>query len=44
MLKNSCSSGITPGAYYIIAVSDANGVVSETSETNNTKSKAITIN
>ncbi|MBI4685329.1 MAG: SBBP repeat-containing protein [Nitrospirae bacterium] len=36
-------SGIS-GAYYIIAVSDAGSVVVETSETNNTKYKAITIN
>ncbi len=34
---------VTPGAYYIIAVSDAGSVVVETNETNNTKYKAITI-
>ncbi len=38
------SLGITAGAYYIIAVSDANTVVVETSETNNNKYKMITIN
>ncbi|MBI4684170.1 MAG: VCBS repeat-containing protein [Nitrospirae bacterium] len=37
-------SGIATGAYYIIAVSDANKIVTETSETNNNKYKTITIN
>ncbi|RJQ51146.1 MAG: hypothetical protein C4526_10830, partial [Nitrospiraceae bacterium] len=32
------------GAYYIIAVSDADGVVAETNETNNSKEKAIIVN
>ncbi len=36
-------AGIT-GAYYIIAKSDADGVVAETNETNNNKYKLITIN
>ncbi|MBI4685607.1 MAG: choice-of-anchor D domain-containing protein [Nitrospirae bacterium] len=35
---------VSPGTWYIIAVSDADGVVVETSETNNNKYKAITIN
>jgi subtilase family serine protease len=34
---------VTPGAYYIIALSDANNAVVETKETNNKKTKAITI-
>lgn len=37
-------SGISAGSYYIIAVADANKVVIEASETNNTKNRAITIN
>jgi len=38
------SAGLSAGSYYIIAVSDANGVVTETSGTNNNKIKSITIN
>ncbi|MBI5408522.1 MAG: M6 family metalloprotease domain-containing protein [Nitrospirae bacterium] len=37
-------SGIATGAYYIIARSDANGVVAETNEANNNRYRAITIN
>jgi subtilase family serine protease len=37
-------SGIATGAYYIIAKSDADGVVGETNETNNNRYRAITIN
>ncbi len=37
-------SGIATGAYYIIARSDADGVVAETNEANNNKYRAITIN
>jgi subtilase family serine protease len=37
-------SGITAGTYYIIARADADGVVTETIETNNYKNKAISIN
>lgn len=37
-------SGIAAGAYYIIARSDADGVVAETNEANNNKYRAITIN
>jgi subtilase family serine protease len=33
----------TPGAYYIIGKADAEGVVSETSETNNTSYRSISI-
>ncbi len=36
--------GIAAGTYYIIAVSDADAVVTETSETNNNKYKLIAIN
>jgi hypothetical protein len=36
--------GTAPGLYYIIAVSDADGAVPETSETNNTRSLTIKIN
>jgi uncharacterized membrane protein len=36
-------SGVITGNYYIIAVSDADNVVIETIETNNSKSKSITI-
>jgi subtilase family serine protease len=35
---------LSAGIYYIIAVSDADGVVAETSETNNNRIKSITIN
>jgi subtilase family serine protease len=37
-------SGITTGPYYIIALTDDGNVVVETNETNNKKTKAITIN
>ena len=37
-------SGIAKGAYYIIALADDGNVVAETNETNNNKTKAITIN
>jgi subtilase family serine protease len=37
-------SGTAAGLYYIIAVSDADNAVPETSETNNTRSLAIRIN
>jgi subtilase family serine protease len=36
--------GTTPGVYYIIAVTDADGTVTETSEANNTRSLVIRIN
>jgi subtilase family serine protease len=36
-------SGTPGGSYYIIAKADGNGVIPETSETNNTKSKSIKI-
>ncbi len=37
-------SGIATGPYYIIALTDDGNVVAETNETNNKKTKAITIN
>ncbi len=37
-------AGTAPGLYYIIAVSDADGAVTETTETNNTKALTIRIN
>ena len=37
-------AGTAPGLYYIIAVSDADNAVAETTETNNTRSVAIRIN
>jgi subtilase family serine protease len=36
-------AGTAPGSYYVIAQSDADGVVNELVETNNLKSRAITI-
>lgn len=36
-------AGTPAGAYYIIAVSDAGGVVAESSETNNSRNKSITV-
>jgi subtilisin family serine protease len=36
-------AGITSGTYYIISRADADGVVSEANESNNNKSKSITI-
>ena len=36
-------AGTPPGPYYLIARADANGVVAETSEADNTVAKAITI-
>ncbi len=37
------SAGITSGTYYIISRADADGVVTEANESNNNKSKSITI-
>ncbi len=37
-------AGTALGSYYIIAVADSGGVVAEISETNNTRSRSITIN
>ena len=37
-------AGTVPGVYYLIAVSDADGVVAETAETNNSRSLIIRIN
>src|SRR5439155_1455531 len=37
-------SGTAPGTWYLIAKADANSNIPETSESNNTKSRAITIN
>ncbi|MBI4684941.1 MAG: peptidase S8, partial [Nitrospirae bacterium] len=47
--SNALSASLTlpvvnPGQYYIIAVSDADVAVTETSETNNNKTKIIMIN
>ena len=36
-------AAVTPGAYYIVAKADADGVAPETSETNNTYARAIQI-
>ena len=35
--------GTTPGTYYLIAVADGDAAVAETSETNNTRARAITV-
>jgi len=37
-------AGTAPGIYYLIAVTDADGVVAETTESNNTRSLVIRIN
>ncbi len=37
-------AGTAPGTWYLIAKADANSSIPETSESNNTKSRAITIN
>ena len=36
-------AGTPPGSYYLVARADADGVVAEASEVNNTWSRAITI-
>jgi subtilase family serine protease len=36
-------SGLTPGTYYVVAKADADGVVGETLETNNTAARVISI-
>jgi hypothetical protein len=37
-------SGTPPGNYYVLAIADAGGVVTETREENNTRSKPLTVN